>query len=182
LQISSKRVALAFVSIGIISILIFAYHVRLQKAETNTVVQAHLRIPKINVDTEIESVGLLHKGEMDVPKDISHAAWFNLGPKPGEKGSAVIDGHYGWKDGISAVFDNLSKLKRGDKIYIENEKGITLTFIVRETKIFGENEDASVVFSSNDGGSHLNLITCGGAWSKTVKSYSDRVVVFADRV
>jgi sortase A len=140
-----------------------------------------LKIPKIAIDAHLESVGLKSKNEMDVPKDIKNAAWFNLGPQPGEKGSAVIDGHFGWKDGISAVFDNLSKLQKGDKIYVENEKGIVVSFVVRETKTFGENEDASAIFRSNDSGSHLNLITCGGAWNKTGKSYSNRLVVFADK-
>jgi hypothetical protein len=27
---------------------------------------------------------------------------------------------------------------------------------------------------------HLNLITCGGVWDKVGKSYSNRIVVFAD--
>jgi hypothetical protein len=38
------------------------------------------------------------------------------------------------------------------------------------------------VFASNDGGAHLNLITCAGEWNKGKKSYSERLVVFADKV
>ena len=57
---------------------------------------------------------------MDVPKQPDDVAWFDLGFRPGQKGSAVIDGHSGWKDNRPAVFDNLSKLKNGDKIYVED--------------------------------------------------------------
>jgi len=142
---------------------------------------ARLSIPKIDVNAAIESVGLTPQGAMDVPKSPADVAWFNLGPRPGDIGSAVIAGHYGWKNNIPAAFDNLSDLQKGDKIYIKDDKGITVIFAVRESRRFGENEDASVVFGSGDGKAHLNLVTCEGVWNKDSKSYSKRLVVFADR-
>ncbi|MSR70434.1 DUF3494 domain-containing protein [Candidatus Kaiserbacteria bacterium] len=140
----------------------------------------HLKIPEINVDTSLESVGLTQEGAVDVPKSPTNAGWFDLGPRPGESGNAVIVGHYGWKDAIPAVFDDLHALHKGDKLYIENEKGVT-TFVVRALQTYGQNEDAPEVFASNDGKAHLNLITCGGVWDPVEKSYSDRTVVFTDK-
>ena len=140
-----------------------------------------LRIPKIGVDAAFEYVGLTPDGAVGVPSGPASVAWFNLGPRPGEKGSAVIDGHYGWKNGIPAAFDNLYKLQKGDELYIEDEKGAVTTFVVRELRTYGENEDASGVFGSSDGKAHLNLITCEGVWSAAKKSYSDRLVVFTDK-
>jgi LPXTG-site transpeptidase (sortase) family protein len=140
-----------------------------------------LKIPSINVDAPVEYVGLTSDGAMDVPKGPVKVAWFNLGPRPGENGSAVIAGHYDWKNNIPAVFDNLHKLSKGDKIYIKDEKGATATFVVREIQIYGKNNDASSVFGSSDGKSHLNLITCTGVWNKSEKTFSDRLIVFADR-
>jgi len=140
-----------------------------------------LKIPKINADASFEYVGLTDDGAMGVPKGPQGVAWFNLGPRPGDIGNAVISGHYGWKNNIPAVFDDLNKLKIGDKVYIETEKGETITFVVRELRSFGENDDASDVFISNDGKSHLNLITCEGVWNKSLKSYSKRLVVFTDK-
>jgi LPXTG-site transpeptidase (sortase) family protein len=140
-----------------------------------------IQIPAISVDASIESVGVKSNGELDVPININNAAWFNLGPRPGEIGSAVIDGHYGWKDGKSAIFDNLYKLHVGDKIIIMDEKRIVTTFIVRELHKYTDKESANDVFISNDSKSHLNIITCNGIWNKTNKSYSNRLVVFADK-
>jgi LPXTG-site transpeptidase (sortase) family protein len=139
------------------------------------------KIPKINIDAAIKYVGITLQGAMDVPKGPSDVAWFNLGPRPGESGSAVIVGHFGWKNNIPAVFDNLNKLQNGDKIYIEDGNGITTTFLVRKIQIYGENESASDVFNSSDGKAHLNLITCQGIWNKIQKSYSNRLVVFTDK-
>ena len=79
------------------------------------------------------------------------------------------------------MFDNLYKLTPGDKIYVEDEKGATTTFVVRESQKYNPNADALKVFISNDGKSHLNLITCEGVWDKVFKSYSKRLVVFADK-
>jgi len=66
-----------------------------------------LKIPKINVDSAFEYVGLTPQGAMDVPKGPAEVGWFKLGTRPGEIGSAVVAGHSGWKNGIPAVFDNL---------------------------------------------------------------------------
>lgn len=140
-----------------------------------------LKIPKIKVDTTLEHVGLTPEGQMEVPKSPDNAAWFKLGPRPGERGSSVIDGHFGLKDKKPAIFDDLHLLKKGDSLYIEDEKGATITFVVQELRMFKPNEDASSVFASNDGKAHLNIITCRGVWDKARQSYSTRLVVFADR-
>ena len=145
------------------------------------VTPVRLKIPSINVDAPVEYTGLTSDGAMDVPKGPVDVAWFNLGPRPGENGSAVIAGHYDWKNNIPAVFDNLHKLRKGDKIYIEDEKGANIVFVVREIQIYGKNEDASGVFGSSDGKAHLNLITCTGVWNKAKKTYSDRLIVFTDK-
>ena len=143
---------------------------------------AWLAIPKLRINAAIEKAGVTPQGAMAVPKGPSDVAWFDLGPRPGEKGSAVIAGHEGWKNGIAAVFDNLSKLHKGDKVYVANKDGTTATFVVRELRLFGENDYASAVFGSSDGKAHLNLITCEGIWNKARKSYSNRLVVFTDKV
>jgi len=144
-------------------------------------VPVRLKIPKINLDISLEQVGLTSQGAVDVPKGKSNAAWFNVWPRPGEIGSAIIVGHYGiFKNGISAVFNNLSKLKPGDKIYTEDKDGKTIIFVVRKFQTYNSNDNAVDVFSPNDGKAHLNLITCEGVWDKISKSYSKRLIIFAD--
>ena len=144
-------------------------------------IPVRMTIPSINVDATIEYVGLTSNGAMAVPKGPNDVGWFELGPRPGDLGSAVIAGHDGWKNGIPAVFDNLSKLVAGDKIYVKDDTGATIIFVVRKVVIYGENDDASTIFDSNDGLAHLNLITCEGFWNATTQSYSSRLVVFTDK-
>ncbi len=144
-------------------------------------IPVRLKIPSLNVDTAVEQVGIASDGAMDVPKEPNEVAWFNLGPRPGEIGSAVIAGHSGYKDNRPAVFDNLSKLQKGDKIYTEDEKGAIATFVVRDFKDYDPKANAVDVFGSGDGIAHLNLVTCSGIWNKIDKTHSDRLVIFSDK-
>lgn len=149
--------------------------------QANVGLPVRLKIPSINVDAPVEYVGLISDGAMDIPKGTNEVAWFNLGARPGENGSAVIAGHNGWENNIPAVFDNLHKLRKGDKISVEDEKGAIITFVVREIRTYGKDETASDVFVSSDGKAHLNLITCTGVWNKAEKTRSERLIVFTDK-
>jgi LPXTG-site transpeptidase (sortase) family protein len=152
-----------------------------RQGQANFGLPMRLKIPRIKVDSAIEGVGIVPDGAMDVAKDPAKVAWLDLGPRPGENGSAVIAGHYGLKDGKASVFDNLYKLRQGDKLYIEDDKGLIISFVVSESRRYDPGADASGVFNSNDGNSHLNLVTCQGVWDESAKSYSERLVVFTDR-
>lgn len=140
-----------------------------------------LKIPNIGVDAAVEYMGLTAAGAMDTPKGPDNVGWYKLGQRPGAIGSAVITGHFGWKNNLPAAFDNVHKLKAGDILYVEDEKGASATFIVRELRQYGKNDDTKDVFGSSDGQAHLNLITCEGTWSAASKSYSNRLVVFSDK-
>jgi LPXTG-site transpeptidase (sortase) family protein len=119
---------------------------------------------------------------MDVPANSVNVAWFSPGPHPGKEGSAVIGGHFGIKDGVPSVFYNLDKLQTGDRVNIIDDRGATITFVVRSISSFDHNADATTVFTSNDGLAHLNLVTCEGVWNQVNGSYPQRLVVFTDKV
>jgi len=154
-----------------------------QTADSQTIIGLPIRIqiPSINVDAVIEQVGLTPDGAMDVPKSPLNTAWYNLGTRPGETGSAVIDGHVNWLNNSKAVFFDLHSLKPGDKIIVQDESEKNIRFVVSKSRSLDPNADATEVFNSNDGLSHLNLITCEGVWNKTTNSYSQRLIIFADK-
>lgn len=137
-------------------------------------------IPKLSVDAKIEYVGILADGTMGVPKGPNEVAWYSLGVAPGTIGNSVMAGHSGWKNNLPAVFDKLDKLKKGDKIIIEDVRGMTITFIVSGSQSYEPTIDAKEIFIGSDGKSHLNLITCTGLWDQSTNSHNKRLVVFAD--
>jgi len=148
----------------------------LQKTET----PLRLRIARIGVDAPIQDVGLAADGSMDVPTDPFETGWYELGPRPGEIGSAVIAGHVDSPTSAYAVFTDLEHLVIGDIITIETSEGI-LSFRVREMRVYPANADATDIFMSTDGKAHLNLITCSGSWDTNTKQYTDRLVIFTDK-
>ncbi|MEK7644758.1 MAG: class F sortase [Patescibacteria group bacterium] len=144
-------------------------------------IPVQIKIPSIHVDAPIEAVGLTSGSALGIPKDSANVAWHKLGPRPGEKGSAVITGHFGWNNNLPAVFDNLSLMQKGDLISTEDGNGRMTEFVVRSIRIYGSDETIPEVFVSDDGKAHLNLITCTGVWDVLKQTYSQRLVVFAER-
>lgn len=147
-----------------------------------------LRIPKIGVDAAFEPVGVLADGSMGVPKAPERVGWYAFGPRPGERGSAVVAGHRGWKNGM-AVFDRLSELRTGDTILVADVENVWHTFVVRGSKVFEPTEDTDAVFGraivpfgNARGGTFLNLITCEGEWDRVAGQFTKRLVVFAEGV
>lgn len=138
-----------------------------------------LVIPKIGVDTGIQSVGSTRTGAMAVPNSPETVGWFNKGVRPGNEGSAVIAGHSSWRGGVTASFDNIGKLVVGDKIYVQDEKGVYAVFVVTGSKVYNRNSDPTHIFESS-GGRFLNLVTCTGSWNDAIGTSNQRLVVFTE--
>ena len=141
-----------------------------------------LEVPSLSVNATIKPVGLTVDGDMAIDNSIKDVAWYQLGPKPGEIGSAVIAGHYGWKDGVPSVFNGLHTLKAGDTLVVHDKDATETVFVVTSMRRYNPEDDATAVFTSNDGIAHLNLITCEGEWNNKQQTYSQRLVVFTNKV
>jgi len=153
--------------------------------ETTTPIAAisapvQLKIENIAVDAYVNPVGVNAAGDMDIEDIPEQLAWYKFGPKPGEEGSAVIAGHYGWKDGVPSVFNDLNKLIAGDTLSTYGADGQVKTFVVTRTATYAPDQDATDIFRSDDGKAHLNLVTCQGSWNNSLRTYSERFIVFTD--
>lgn len=136
-----------------------------------------LSIPKLSVIANVEYVGNDAKGNMDVPKNDMHVAWYQPGFLPGANGNAVLAGHYDTKAGGQAVFYRLGELQTGDDVIVTDEKGTQLTFrVVSKDTYPVDTFPIKTVFGESDK-KYLNLVTCGGVWDATRKIYADRIVV-----
>lgn len=136
-----------------------------------------LKIPAIKVDTAIESVGLTPDGAMDVPKNYDNTAWYNLGPRPGEFGNSVINGHLDSKT-REAVFWNLKKLKVGDEVIVVGDDGVERRFVVERTEIYKRAEAPLNQIFGPTPGVRLNLITCEGDFNRRLGEYDSNMVVY----
>jgi LPXTG-site transpeptidase (sortase) family protein len=137
-----------------------------------------LSIPALDVDAQVQQVGVNAKGEMGIPSNFKDVAWYRLGTVPGQLGSAVIAGHLDNGLGLPGVFKELGNLKKGDEVLVTARDGSILRFIVEDVAHYPY--DASPlqkIFAQKDA-AWLNLITCSGDWIKGKQTYSERIVVY----
>ncbi|MBO0783520.1 MAG: class F sortase [Ktedonobacteraceae bacterium] len=140
-----------------------------------------LVIPAIHIDTLIEPVGITNQGDMDTPRQDpwNHVGWYSAGHLPGERGSAVIDGHLDRPGGAPAVFWSLNQLRIGDEIIVILASGKTLHFRVLNLAFYAPGHAPLQDIFANTSGHYLNLITCAGAWIPTQHQTTQRLVVYA---
>ncbi len=140
---------------------------------------SRLSIPSIGVDAKVQHVGLTASRAMGIPTNFTDVAWYKYGPIPGEKGSAVIDGHVDNGLALSGVFKKLNQVQEGDDIYVTDEKGNEAHFKVTDIKMYPyDNAPAEEIFGKTDK-KLLRLITCDGKWVKAARTYDMRLVVTA---
>nr|WP_246002395.1 class F sortase [Allorhizocola rhizosphaerae] len=141
-----------------------------------------LEIPAIGVNTELLSLGVAANHEIAVPPHdrAELASWYNLGPTPGELGSAVIVGHVDSERIGPAVFFNLGRLQRGDAIHVHRRDGTRPRFIVDSVQSYPKaGFPTDLVYGGNDR-ALLRLVTCGGDFDRKSRNYLSNVVVFAN--
>lgn len=137
-----------------------------------------LRIPAINVETTVIPLGLNDDKTVEVPGDPNEAGWYQLGPPPGQRGSAVILGHVDSTQG-PAVFYRLRFLEPGDRIRVGLSNETVAHFKVTSVVTY-PNEDfpARRVYVGNPRRPTLALVTCGGDYDGQAGGYQSNVVVY----
>ena len=137
-----------------------------------------VRIPRINVDAAIETVGLDENGEMSPPRKHENVAWYGYSPPPGSPGASVFAGHVDSVDG-PAVFWSLRDLRPGDHVDVDLIDGTTQRFVVEGSGWYAPDEAPLRTIFSWDGPPRLHLITCGGVFDHSRRTYTQRLVVYA---
>lgn len=142
---------------------------------------SRLLIPKIEVDAEVEHLGITANGNMAAPDGFDNVSWYKYGPVPGSKGSAVMAGHDNGKY-VPGVFRNLHEVEVGDDVYVVQNDGERLHFRVVEKSIYPyEQAPLERIFATNDK-TRLNLITCTGEWLPELKMSDSRLVIYTELV
>lgn len=117
---------------------------------------------------------------MAVPDDVSQAGWYRFGPAPGAAaGSAVLAGHVdSARQGIGA-FHALWSVEPGTLISVDRAGAPTLTYRVVSRESFAKTDMPIEAVFGTDGPARLTLITCGGAFDESARSYVENIVVTA---
>jgi sortase (surface protein transpeptidase) len=138
---------------------------------------ARVRIPAIGVDSGLETLGVDAAGALQGPVDYGKAGWFAGGVAPGELGPAVIAGHVDSAGG-PAVFYRLRDLKAGDVVEVaRGDQWVKFRVIASER--YPKNQFPTERVYRPTPVPELRLITCGGTFDRSRRSYEDNIVVYA---
>jgi LPXTG-site transpeptidase (sortase) family protein len=139
-----------------------------------------LLIPAISVNAPVEQVNILSTGDLGTPTGSpwTDTGWYANGPRPGEQGSAVIDGHLDRPGGSPAVFWYLRNVRVGNEVDVFDSDGTTLRFRVTDVESYPPQDAPIQQIFGNNGGKYLNLITCAGDWIPSQHQTALRLVVY----
>ncbi|MCZ2829561.1 class F sortase [Modestobacter sp. VKM Ac-2986] len=138
-------------------------------------------VPAIGLDTDLVGIGVDAAGALLPPADSGQAGWFSAGPAPGDVGPAVLAGHVDSTAG-PAVFFRLEELSPGDEVLVTRSDGRRVAFTVTEVAAYPKTAFPTTEVYGPTTGAELRLITCGGSFDRSRRSYTDNVVVYATAV
>ncbi|SEP93574.1 LPXTG-site transpeptidase (sortase) family protein [Streptomyces sp. yr375] len=142
-----------------------------------------LLIPKIGVDAPFTALAIGADGRLEPPPadDTNLVGWHAAGASPGETGTSIIAGHVDTKTS-PAVFAGLAELAKGDTFQVLRADGRTASFQVDSAETFAKDDFPSERVYGDTAQAQVRLITCAGEYNRTVRDYTDNLVVFAHLV
>ncbi len=139
-------------------------------------------LPSIKTTAFVQAVGKTKTNEVAVPSNVNYTGWYVNGPKPGESGVSLIDGHVSGRN-TGGVFKNLSKVKAGDEFSVELGDRTLKKFAVVSVTTYSIKDVNAHLFTPVKGvKKQLNLITCGGTYDKSAKTFDKRILVVSKAI
>lgn len=142
-------------------------------------VPRRLRLPSLDLDLPVVAVGVAGNGEMVVPEDVDDTGWYRHGPAPGEPGNAVVAGHVDSREQGLGAFHRLVDLAVGDRVEVVADDDTTSTWEVTGRQLVDKAEVDPRDLFRRSGRPRLVLVTCGGEFDGSARSYRSNVVVVA---
>jgi sortase (surface protein transpeptidase) len=142
-------------------------------------VPTRLQVPALDIDAPITPVGVDSAGQVQIPEDVHTLGWYQWGRSVGAaSGSVVVVGHVdSARQGVGALFDLRSIAAGAEVVVTAGNRRYVYQVIAREE--FVKNAVPWPALFATTGRTRLTLVTCGGAFDRTTKSYVDNIVVTA---
>jgi sortase A len=144
-----------------------------------TSMPVRLQIPKLNIDANVQHVGINTKGNIGTPNNFTDTAWYQGGVQPGQVGTAIVDGHVDNGLSLAGVFKHLDTIAMGDDLYVVEKDGTKLHFVVSDIENYPYEAVPMADILAQHTKRQMVLITCEGAWVAGQKTYDHRLAVYA---
>ena len=150
------------------------------------------RIPRFDIDAEVESIGLIPgENQLDVPSDPLKVGWYGIFDRPGWLGNAIFSAHVDYWPDIRGPFYDLSRLDPGDEVVVVMDNRQEYRYrVFRKQRYDATTIPMGNLISAADKPTEaewITLITCGGRFRAYLDGggpgeYLDRDVVIAERI
>lgn len=143
-----------------------------------------LEIAAIGVSSSLLQLGLNRDQSVQVPplgKD-SKAGWYTGSPTPGELGPSLLLGHVDSAEYGAGVFYKLGALHQGDTVDVTRSDSTVAVFRIDRVASFPKDHFPTLEAYGDTDNAQLRLITCGGKFDFSARSYESNIVVFASLV
>ncbi len=142
---------------------------------------SHITIPSLNLSAPIIPVGLNEDGTVEVPERVAEVGWYELGARPGERGSAVLLGHRSSWTG-PGVFRAIRALEEGEELTVAFTDGTMHVFSVVSVAEYPQDAFPTALVYGDTDESLLRLVTCSGSYLPLANRFTHNTIVTAQRI
>ena len=141
-----------------------------------------LDAPSIGLATaDTTGLGLRDDNSLDVPRSASTVGWYQRSASPGEVGPSVLAAHVDFR-GETGAFARLKDMRPGDTVEVHRDDDTTAVFVVDRVEQYAKDAfPTEAVYGPTDD-AQLRLITCGGVFNESTRSYEDNIVAYGHLV
>lgn len=137
-------------------------------------------VDALDVDMEVEALGVAADGTMELPETGLRAAWYQYGSAPSSpSGVTLLAAHVDTRSSGLGPFARLVDAEVGSAVAVTDESGEVFTYTVTEKVQVAKSEISLDGLFSREGPRTLVLVTCGGVFDRSTGHYVDNVVVTA---
>lgn len=138
-------------------------------------------LPSLDASLPVRPVGVDRQDAMEIPEDPDTAGWYRFGPAPtAASGASVIAAHTDTEGEIGPL-SRLAELERGDHIRVAVGDEVLVYAVTRVDNHAKKALDLNALFDRS-GPPRLHLVSCGGEWDPSARSYEDNVIAVAMRI
>ena len=136
-------------------------------------------IPSLKIDGSLITVGLNADNTVEVPdvKTPQQGAWFRYSAIPGEDGPAILLAHVNGNH-KPGLFSHLADATEGAQVRVYLSNGTQVYYKVTRVVTAAKSSFPTREVYGATPGSEIRLITCGGVFDSTARSYESNVIVF----
>lgn len=142
-------------------------------------VPASVNIPSLNLNAQVEPVGIHTNGTVALTQDHRKVGWYKSSAPSGANSTVLL---VGYRFGETPIFSSIDQLHTGDVVELRNVGGESFWYQISSIDFYAAKDVPLAKLVTIDQGESLVLAGNSGDWDETKKEFSERIIVVAKPV